>query len=400
MRELLKFSINKYVIFVILMLLSAYPYIFDTILGIPEEKIMNIVFFALSIVVFMSTSGKWMKYDIVNLSFVVQCVAWLFFSIYHRDSSYYTRIFFLVFTYIVLQILFRRQSVVKFGFAYNNIVTLQAVLGAVAFILVFVGVLPPLYEFARGGRIISFYGLTCTNITVGNFIRVAGFFDEPGALASWGIFALIINKIIYDNRKIELFLIISLFFTFSAAYFILLPLYLLFFYRFNTKKIIISLIVLIPLIFLGIKVLNDNEYFRWITIERFEGGEVRSKRMDYADEALIVFKKNISMGQGGRKLEEQFEGVNDNPYEILAKDGIIGYIITYLPLLLLCIKFRKNRNVLFGSLILFICYQQRPFHINEMHHFMLYFYMMIIFCKFGKPSIETHYLEKYIKKNE
>ena len=55
--------------------------------------------------------------------------------------------------------------------------------------------------------------------------RVNGFFDEPGAFAFWGMFALLFNKLMFDNKKLEIIIMVSLLFTFSAAYFVLLPIY-------------------------------------------------------------------------------------------------------------------------------------------------------------------------------
>lgn len=271
-------------------------------------------------------------------------------------------------------------------------------MGAIAFVLIFLNILNPIMFVENGDRIISFYGLTSTNVVIGNFIRVGGFFDEPGALASWGIFTLVINKLVFNCKAVEWGLIISLLFTFSAAYFVLLPLYIILFYHTKVKQFVFSLIFFLPIMFIFYYELKDNDYFLHMTVERFEGGEIRTKRTDQAEEAQKVFERNIFMGVGGRKLESSTEHATDNPYEILAKDGIIGYIITYFPLFLLCAKYRK-KDVLFGGILLFLCYQQRPFHINEMHYFMLYFYMTIVCYKYDKLCAEYDVLA-YITNNQ
>lgn len=369
------------------MLFSTYPYIFYALLGLPEGKIMNIVFFVLGFVLFLVTKGPSAP-KLVTVSFSIQAVMWCVFCVYHNDITYLTRVFFLMFTLVVIQLLCQNKSIYRFGYSYNGIMTLQAVMGAVAFILVFAGLLTPISYFIKGNRVLAFYGLTCTNIYYDNFIRVGGFLDEPGALASWGVFSLVINKLVFNNKKIELSLLISLLFTFSAAYFVLLPLYLLFFYHKSKKSLIWGLMIIIPIMIGGYSLLKDNVYFKYITVDRFEGGEIRSMRYEYADNAQIIFEQNMVMGAGAKQLTEKFEGVNDNQYEILAKDGIVGYFITYLPLLLLCIYFKKEKDVILGSLLLFICYQQRPFHINEMQYFMLYFYISIVYYKYKKVPYE------------
>lgn len=383
------------------MLLSAYPYIIYLLLGLPNEMIMDLLFAGMSLLLFGCISNKekiWPP-KIVLVSMIIQFVGWFFFSLYHNDTSYFTRLFFLLFTFVILTILCSKKSILKFGYVYNGLILLQSVMGAIAFVLIFLSILSPIMFVENGDRIISFYGLTSTNTVIGNFIRVGGFFDEPGALASWGIFTLVINKLVFNNKIIEWGLIISLLFTFSAAFFVLLPLYVMLFYHNKIKQLIIALLFFIPVVIITFNLLSTNAFFLHITTERFEGGEIQSARTDMAESAKAVFDKNIYMGVGGRKMESLTEFVSDNPYEILAKDGIIGYIITYFPLLLLCAKYYRKKDVLFGGILLFLCYQQRPFHINEMHYFMLYYYMAIVCYKYDKLGAEYDILA-YITNNQ
>lgn len=383
-------GVNFYVVFVVLMLFSAYPYIFFLLFGLPEEKIMNFVFFGLSVFVYLfvrSKSGRNLP-SIIVLSISLQVFGWLIFTAYHSDTSYLTRIFFLLFTFLCIDILNKTSSVYKFSQFYNHIFLIISILGLIAFVLIFIGVWDYFLIVERRGNPIFYYGITCSNAVYGNLVRIAGFFDEPGALASWGMFVLIANKIIFDNKKLEILLIVSLFATLSAAYFVLLPIYLLLFYSHNSKKAIFFAIFSLLVIFEGFRMLSSNEDFMMLTIERFEGGEIRSRRYDYSDEAKKAFQNSVLMGVGSRTLDERYEHVNDNPYEILAKDGAVGYFITYLPLLLLCLKYRK-KEVFSGTLILFISYQQRPFHINEMHYFMLYLLCLLVALKYEKNNMYT-----------
>ncbi len=398
--KLVKYALNKYAIFVVMMLLLVYPYIIPDIIGLPEEIIMDLIFASLAVVLLMTTKNRVFLPKIVVFLIIVESITWVLFTFYHDDKSYLPRLFFLLMTGIVLLLLIRSKSLFKFGFLYNAIICLQGILGAIAFVLIFVGILDPIEIFAIKGRFIYFYGITSTNTLIGNFVRIAGFFDEPGAFASWGIFALVINKIIYNNRKIEVLLMVSLLFTFSAAYFVMLPLYVLFFfYRGGVKKLVLSLLVIIPLVFGVYSLVKDNGGFLSLTIERFQNGEIQSARNDYSDNAERVFKQHIYMGAGGQYLEKtSVERLNDNPYEILAKDGLVGYVVTYLPLFALCLVLRRKKEVLLGSLLLFICYQQRPFHINEMHFFMILFYTTIVYYKY-KGLVSEKEILNYLTKN-
>lgn len=46
--KLIKYALNIYVIFVVMMLLLVYPYIIPDILGLPEETVMDVIFAGLA----------------------------------------------------------------------------------------------------------------------------------------------------------------------------------------------------------------------------------------------------------------------------------------------------------------------------------------------------------------
>ena len=90
----------------------------------------------------------------------------------------------------------------RLGFVktYNLWLAFQVVAGSIGFILVLVGILQPIFEFRElDMRPGYFFGLFTTNTYLGGFVRNAGFYDEPGTLAFWGMYALIINKLFVDN---------------------------------------------------------------------------------------------------------------------------------------------------------------------------------------------------------
>ena len=213
---------------ILLMQLSMYPYVFQLFFGLPKENVMGIVFFGIIFLYRLSIKHiqKSMPTELIAIM-ALQCIGWFFYFVMFNDTSYFTRIFFIALTYIALTMLLWKNSVSRFLDINCKFLAIQGILGVIAFFLVFIGVLQPLISIATedGYGSINFYGLTCSNAVFGNFMRVGGFFDEPGAFAYWGMFALLFNKLTVDNRKLEIVLIISLLFTFSAAYFVLLPIY-------------------------------------------------------------------------------------------------------------------------------------------------------------------------------
>lgn len=92
---------------------------------------------------------------------------------------------------------------------------------------------------------------------------------------------------------------------------------------------------------------SDNEIVQRYTTERFEGGTLQSARIELSEIAKQKFESSPIFGVGAKELEKEY--MADNTYEIPAKDGIIGLIITYLPLILIIIKYRlRHKDVLFA----------------------------------------------------
>ncbi|WP_155808509.1 O-antigen ligase family protein [Xylanibacter brevis] len=384
---------------ILLMQLSMYPYVLYKFFGFPDERILCIAFFAIIAVycMFLKHKGKGIPNDVIFIM-ILQSAGWLFYFLLFDDTSYFTRIFFILLTFLSLLMLKWKDAVFKYLGVYCKFLTIQGVLGIVAFILVFIGILQPFMSLASEGGLgaIRFYGITCSNEVLGNFMRVGGFFDEPGAFAFWGMFALLFNKLTDDNRRLEVILIISLFFTFSAAYFVLLPIYFACFYSTKIKSMILAFLIVVPFLFVTFRTLSSNSDFMYYTVERFSGDRIQSKRYDQSDNAEAIFRQSPVFGQGGRKFETMGGNtISDNPYEILAKDGVVGFVITYFPLLYIVIRYRKKKEVMFASGILFLDYMQRPFHINEMHYFMLYLFCLTVVLKYNKKISRLSHTESY-----
>lgn len=379
------FRIRKYlpVFFLFLFLFSTYPYVFNCFLGIPSETIVILVSFCVFLgLLFVSQKKKTLPLPITFI-LCIQVFFWLFFSLYHQDTTYLTRVFYLTLTYIILCVLYCRNQISAFISANNIIITIQAVLGVVAFILVFLNIWDAAFEFVNiDGRNSQNYILTCSNTYMGNFIRISGYFDEPGALANWGVFALLFNKVFFNNRKIEVLLLLSLVFTFSAAYFVQAALYLMCF-GFEGKKAWVYMLFLLLLLFLIYDLIGSSEEFQYMTFDRFEGGSIRSDRVELAAIAKKYFLQSPIMGIGARHATE-IAYMGDNQYEILAKDGIVGFIVTYLPLCYIFLHYITIKKIVLSCVILSLGYFQRPFHIDGMHYLMLYIFFLMTFLSFSR----------------
>ena len=368
-----------------MILVLANPFVLNCFLPMPPFTLLYPVMFV--VFFFISQSGKGgLPREYKYITFIV-ALFFVFKFIYHDDASYITRIFFLLLVAVILNCLIRKKQALRFIKANDFFLTVQAVLGGIAFILFFVGALQPLIEFRLPDlRPSYFFGLTCSNALVGNVMRPAGLFDEPGALAFWGVYCLLINKLVFDNKKIELLLIIGLMFTLSMAFYIEIVIYGLLFYTKGNKKIIYFVIGLLLAYGVILQMDENSEIYRE-TVGRFrldkERGFAGNSRHQSMEDAKKQWQLNPWMGAGGQNMSEIDEYMADNPYETLATDGIMGTVILYLPFIWLFIAC-KNREVRCALIILAAGYMQRPFHNNLMHYFYAYMFLLIsIYIKNG-----------------
>lgn len=365
---------------ILITLLTCYPFVFKQIIAFPSFLIITIV--SLCVTYFYLFNKKKIRPlpNVLIATILVQLTAWSCYAVIHMDMAYFARVIclFLVLGWI-LALNGIERGVQDFIRLFNAIMLFMAIGGMLGFFLVLVFGYPPLYEGTNmDGRALYYFGTTFTNVYVGDrFIRYSGCFDEPGAMAQWGIFALLLNRLVVKDSKYEKWMIISLLFTFSLAYYILLAAYVVFFLLKKIKHIFILLICLLSLFFVIYSTKGtEYDYIYRMTFARFEYDEsigtiAGNSRVDISELALEQFRLSPVFGIGDTYMKS-LEYMSDNPYEILARDGVVGWIVSYIPLFLMLIIGLKNKNILFATLILFAEYMQRPFHVQNIHYLMLY----------------------------
>lgn len=377
----------------LLVLFSAYPYVFCQFLPFPHIKILSVVFLLIFSVILLLRRKIQLPLFPFSEIILIQSLFWTFFCIYHNDSSYITRVFFIMIAYLSILCIHNTSIGVRnFLQFYSKFILGMAIGGTLCFFLVFLFSFTPIFNFENvDGRTAYCFGLTCTNAYIGNVIRYAGYFDEPGAMAYWGIFALLFNRLFFYNEKFERVLMFCLIFTFSVAYYIQVVFYILFFYVRQVKHFFMFLFSA-AIIIGGIYLSKDTDFdiYRF-TIYRFEMDESTGtiqgdSRSELTEKAKKQFEKAPILGIGAQHFTE-IDYMADNPYEILAKDGIVGEIITYLPLLMMVFVGLKkgNKNFLYAAIILAIGYLQRPFHVDLIHPMMLYM-MALLTIMYNKNS--------------
>lgn len=386
---LLKNKIDKEIILIFGFLFLFYPFVFNRIIGLQNESIILIVFLII-------LGAFFLRYPNINKTVppllfrcvVIQSILWVGYFFIHSDSSYITRLLMIAISILAIHLLVTKGKLFKFVSCYNSIICIMAILGLPVFFLYALGLISPIAEFTNvDGRSMYFFGATCSNAIAAGICRVAGFFDEPGAFAFWGIIALLFNRLYFKNKLAEYCLIIGLLTTLSAAYFVQLLMYILLFYGGKLKNLLIMVLILGTIGVITYNKLGDNAQLAYMTIERFEGGHIRSARGEMTQDTKVVFKSNPIFGVGAKKLQE-IGYFDDNPYEIPAKDGIVGFFVTYLPLIVIAIRYgRKHKDLLFAIIILAAGYLQRPFHINVLHYLILYLFVTLAYYSYERKEI-------------
>ena len=299
---------------------------------------------------------------------IFQIIVWLIYSFVYMDSSYLTRVFLLLITFSILGLQLSYRNKFEFIRTYNFWLASQAFAGAIGFVLVIFGLLQPISGFIQmDGRPGAFYGLFTTNAVFDGFVRNAGFYDEPGSLAGWGIFALLLNKLYINNKKIEYLLLFSLISTLSMAYFIQVTAYFFFFYKNQRKKILLP-IFLFLFVLIGISFFNEGigeAIFGRFILDDQTGTFSGNNRIELMERCFNIFTTSPWIGVGATNLatvvaeNEGFMGANF--FVNWAADGFLGFVITYIPLLFLLKLGKRKRQYKYAFIIILLGYLQRPY---------------------------------------
>lgn len=346
---------------------AGWPCVFYLMGWLPHYTVNYVLLFIL-LAFYVGVKNQFRIPRPISMLLLLQIVGWIvYFAIHGGDTSYFTRILMLVITYFVLELQLsgERLSFVK---TYNWWLVFQAIAGTIGFLLVLGGILKPIFEFREMDmRLGYFFGLFTTNTYFDGLIRNAGFYDEPGALAFWGMYALIINKLFVNNKRVEMLLIIGLISTLSLAYFVQIAMYAFFFYKDKTRKLI-SYSIAFVLALVVVSSFNerlDNAIFGRIEYDEERGTIKGDNRQRMTKICWELFKESPIVGQGARHLIEVSQKrrafVGANPNLTLACDGIVGQLIYWSPFLFLFGLRRYDKKYGWAFWILIAGFLQRPY---------------------------------------
>lgn len=377
--------------YVLAVLFCFYPYEFYSfyLLFLPNESYITAIIFLFFTVFLMMLVGKRLTPTLHLVSGVVLMQLFGFFitGVAHAnllpvmDKSIY-----ILLALALVSFVCNCVGLVRFYEKYNRWILIMAILGCVTFFMVELNNFQPLYFVLdrADGRPIYNYLLTFSRSDEFNvgIMRYAGFFDEPGAMAYWGIYALVINRLFIRDKWFETILGIALLFTLSVGYFIQYAAFLLLFYVFGKNKghsLIIAFLILA--IIGGISMTRDTAdseiYDR--TFGRIENmfNESRASsntiavgdRATYTENAIREFKEYPLFGTPRSDVN-----VGNNVYETLAMYGVVGSFFILFPFLLLVIWgfMYKDLTLLKCSIVILLGFTHRPFHANILYFFVIY----------------------------
>lgn len=361
-----------------------YPYIFMDFLmpsmnsSLTIYTIVGVMLFGFNII----SNNKQSAPLVFWLSIFVVCIG-LFIQYSVKGEIYYLQKIVMIFTAVNLIFFCNwRIGTKSFFFYYNRWIYVMAIGGVIGSILAIVGVSPFFScESLNDGRPIYTWFVTCTKMEMGT-MRFSGFFDEPGAFGYWVVFAMAINKLFINDKRIEWPLMFMTFLTFSLGFFAQAALYYVFFGLKDTsltKKLALIEVVFLGYIFIlstqntDLSFIYDNSIGRIEATQNAQSFLEGTNREWLMDRAKDLWEQNPMWGADSQS-RQAIGYFGDNMYETLANDGIFGCCYLYFPYVLLLVLgiFRRDYDAIGVALFCAMSVFHRPIHANLLTYFMLY----------------------------
>lgn len=333
-----------------LTLTSTAPFIFYLWPGHPY-KILTFGGLLLMIVFFLFKTKKTIEFDrnlIIVLS--IQFAYFIITAIIFQNFQSINLGIQLIALFIIILFINNLFGFEKFVKSYIYFILAMAIGGTIMFFLhLLIGVSPVFHVNYPPANVTYFLGLTSTNtyyhVEGIRLIRYAGFFDEPGTFAIYSLFAILLNKMYFDNRKLEYLLIITTAFTLSLAFLVLVFLYvMLFYFKLSYIKYVVLPVILLVFILYRLDHYTGKDntiiYLKGMTVDRLkykENGIISgNNRREASIHDRQIFFRHPVLGSQGR---EGLKGISF--FFVLASHGLLGSVFYYSLLLYFLIRILK-----------------------------------------------------------
>lgn len=207
------------------------------------------------------------------------------------------------------------------------------------------------------------------DIEARNVLTLFGEQSDPNNCAAFLLIglSLALYSVIYENEKIWLNLVViivngyAILLTASRAGFlglgIMIALFVIFYSQLkktniyeSSKKIMFILLSVCSMGYIGLKFLPRMSLDRLILFEEYSGGSGRTEKWYYALE-LIKQRPFFGWGWGGYEYIN-WGGIHNTFLSICCDSGIFGSLIFTFPLILMCGRAIKSKNVLVVGLLI------------------------------------------------
>lgn len=346
--------------------------------------------------------------DIIIILWVT-ATSFLLIGMYHGEDGYLkSAIFLIILVIIVYPFLSTFIQYESFCNILVLFITLMSILGAIAFFLILLfNIKPFLIHSLSDGTIIYDYLITRTSgiQSVGNltFIRYSGFFDEPGAMGFYIVFAFILNKLVLKSKVYEFLLLVGGLLTFSLAFYIIITFYYLSYFATHRKLIKLALVFIIVLS-IGIYInssRNNNIISNVVysqTLNRLSSSENGSFNLLPGRSQILrrgwhAFKQKPLFGWGYDYVSEKR---NQDPFtapvggtvitDSLVTSGIFGFLGTFL-LFIFCIYW-GFRNKYIDSKIYLAMLIIQSIQRSDQLSFLTIIFMICFYIAFKKLAKE------------
>ncbi len=298
----------------------------------------------------------------------------IFTCLYWADIRYLSIPSFLILALFLIQ--FAGKRVLNKAIDYSSIFILVIlVLSVVGFALAFSG-LNPLFDFPNpDGRTNYVFYTTLSNAYIGDVIRPAGIYDEPGALSLYACAVAALRHLMNKDNKVTWAILLLGFVTFSLAHLIYVVFHLLaekFNYK-NLSKMLIGFLIA----FLAVFATHTEDLVQKKLLNRLLmsddtvsiKGDNRSFRMFNAIDLIKHKPSIIFFGVGPtyrfeyKEHKAEYPNMGANPLSPIVFNGLLISWPYYITLMFLFLSpiFGTKYWVSFGFGLLLL---QRPFLLN------------------------------------
>lgn len=346
----------------------------------------NLLSFAILLMLFFVTISRF-SFKIYEIKFLFFFFIFLFFYALITQSHININRYLMlpIALYLVWKHVGNRYFVELFSSFFTYFVLLAILSSWVSFFYVLNGGVESLTFLNPDGRQNALYLFSFSNAKIGDIIRPAFIYDEPGALSFVIVSAVIMREMLGKDRKLSIIILTGGLITLSFIHVLIIVIYLAL--TASAVQKFISIMVLMA----ATVMIMDDDRFKFF-LDRFETDTTESDNAGFSNRTVqlenffkVVEKNETIWFLGDYKCHTRSNSrcmehgdISSSPVTPVYAGGIFFLTIQLVTHLLLLLSI--NKRFLFPVVALTLLLFQRPYFISNGYIFMIYiplFYMLI-----------------------